>query len=40
LAIGENSYSGTFSIDQYDTQGSIFLVHITGMITAQRITFD
>jgi len=35
----ENSYSGTFTIDQYDTEGHL-LVHISGLITAQRITAD
>jgi len=33
------SYSGTFSIDQYDTSGNR-LVHITGEVKATRITVD
>ena len=35
----ENSYSGTFTIDQYDTEGHL-LVHISGLVSAQRITVD
>jgi hypothetical protein len=35
----ENSYSGTVSIDQYDTEGHL-LVHISGVVSAQRITVD
>jgi hypothetical protein len=34
-----NSYSGTFSIDQYDTSGNR-LLHITGEVKATRITVD
>src|SRR5882762_621967 len=34
-----NSYSGTFSIDQFDLYGSI-LAHIVGHISATRITVD
>ncbi len=33
------SYTGTFSIDQYDTSGNQ-LVHITGVVKATRITVD
>jgi len=33
------SYTGTFSIDQYDTSGNR-LVHITGELKATRITVD
>jgi hypothetical protein len=33
------SYSGTVTIDQYDTQGHL-LVHISGVVSAQRITAD
>src|SRR6266481_7476720 len=33
------NYSGTFSIDQYDTSGNL-LVHITGVVKATRITVD
>jgi hypothetical protein len=35
----EKSYSGTFTIDQYDTEGHL-LVHISGVVSAQRITAD
>ena len=35
----ENSYSGTVTIDQYDTEGHL-LVHISGVVSAQRITVD
>jgi hypothetical protein len=35
----ENSYSGTVTIDQYDTEGHL-LVHISGLVSAQRITAD
>jgi hypothetical protein len=35
----ESSYSGTFTIDQYDTEGHL-LVHISGVVSAQRITAD
>lgn len=34
---GENTYSGTFTIDQFDTQGKT-LAHVVGNITAKRIT--
>jgi len=34
-----NSYSGTVTIDQYDTDGHL-LVHISGVVSAQRITAD
>jgi hypothetical protein len=34
-----NSFSGTFTIDQFDTKGNT-LAHITGNITAQRVTPD
>jgi hypothetical protein len=33
------TYSGTFSIDQYDTSGNL-LVHIVGEVKATRITVD
>ena len=39
LGESENSYSGTFTIDQYDTEGHL-LVHIAGLLSAQRITVD
>jgi hypothetical protein len=35
----ENSYSGTFTIDQYDTEGHL-LAHISGLVSGQRITPD
>jgi hypothetical protein len=35
----KNSYSGTFTVDQYDTNGNL-LAHIAGNVTAQRITAD
>jgi hypothetical protein len=34
-----NSYSGTFTLDQYDTSGNV-LVHIQGNVTGERITAD
>ena len=34
-----NSFSGTFTIDQFDTNGNT-LAHILGKITAQRVTPD
>lgn len=34
-----NSYSGTFTIDQYDTAGNL-LAHVQGNISATRITVD
>ncbi len=39
LDSSENSYSGTVTIDQYDTEGHL-LVHISGIVSAQRITAD
>jgi hypothetical protein len=33
------NYTGTFSIDQYDTSGNL-LVHIVGEVKATRITVD
>jgi len=33
------TYSGTFSIDQYDTSGNL-LVHIVGEVKATRVTVD
>ena len=35
----ENGYSGTFTIDQFDTDGHL-LAHISGLVSAQRITAD
>ena len=34
-----NKYSGTFSITQFDTNGNT-LGHVTGVVTAERITVD
>jgi hypothetical protein len=34
-----NSFTGTFTIDQYDQQGNL-LVHLTGQLEAKRITVD
>lgn len=34
-----DSYSGTFTIDQYDTNGNL-LAHLQGNVTGQRITAD
>lgn len=34
-----NSFTGTFSIDQYDTQGNS-LAHVEGQVTGNRITVD
>jgi hypothetical protein len=39
LSASGNSYSGTFSIDQYDTAGNL-LIHIQGTVSATRITPD
>jgi hypothetical protein len=34
-----NSYAGAFTIDQFDLSGNT-LAHITGQVTATRITVD
>jgi hypothetical protein len=34
-----NNYSGTFTIEQFDTNGNL-LAHISGLVTAERITAD
>jgi len=39
LAVHGANYTGTFSIDQYDTSGNL-LVHIIGEVKATRITVD
>ncbi len=39
LDVHGTSYTGTFSIDQYDTSGNL-LVHIVGEVKATRITVD
>jgi hypothetical protein len=39
VAHGGNRYTGTFTIDQYDTNGNV-LAHIQGNIAAERITVD
>ena len=36
---GNKSYSGTFTLDQYDTSGNL-LVHIQGNVSGERITAD
>ena len=35
-----NSYAGTFSIDQYATDGVTLLQHVAGKVTATRFTVD
>jgi hypothetical protein len=35
-----NQYEGTFTIDQYDLEGNPLPPHITGRVTATRITVD
>ena len=39
LSHDRNSFTGTFTIDQYDQAGNI-LVHLVGQIEAKRITVD
>jgi hypothetical protein len=39
LGRGGNNYTGTFTIDQFDTNGNL-LAHIQGSIAAERITVD
>lgn len=39
VAQGNKTYSGTFTLDQYDTNGNL-LVHLAGNVSAQRITAD
>ena len=39
LSADGRSYSGTFSIDQYDTHLNL-LAHIVGNIAATRVTID
>jgi hypothetical protein len=39
VARDRKSYSGTFTIDQYDTNGNL-LAHVAGNVTAQRVTAD
>jgi hypothetical protein len=34
-----NSYAGTFTVDQYDTNGNV-IGHAAGQVTGQRITVD
>jgi hypothetical protein len=36
---GGQTYSGTFTLDQYDTSGNL-LVHIEGEVAATRITVN
>lgn len=37
---GGNSYSGTFSLTQFGADGSTVLAHLTGVVTANRLTPD
>jgi len=41
VAVGHdgNTYSGKFTIDQFDTNGNL-LVHLTGNVAAKRVTAD
>jgi len=39
LGHSENTYTGTFTIDQFDLSGNL-LVHIAGRVAATRITVD
>jgi hypothetical protein len=39
LDVHGTGYTGTFSINQYDTSGNL-LVHIVGEVKATRITVD
>jgi hypothetical protein len=39
LSSGGTLYSGTFTINQYDTNGNQ-VDHLTGQITATRVTVD
>jgi len=36
----EDSYTGTFTIDQFGPDGTTVLAHITGQVTATRIKAD
>ncbi len=40
LSKSRDSYSGTFTIDQYNADGSTLLVHLSGTITGTRVTPD
>ena len=39
VARGKKAYSGTFALDQYDTNGNV-LAHVEGTVSAERITVD
>jgi hypothetical protein len=39
VARDRKSYSGTFTVDQYDTNGNV-LAHVAGTVSAQRVTAD
>ncbi len=39
LGRSEDSYQGTFTLDQFDTNGNV-LAHVTGTLTGVRITVD
>lgn len=40
LSRNGNSYSGTFSIDQFGLDGTTVLAHVAGVVTGTRITVD
>lgn len=40
LAQDGNSFSGAFSIDQFDTDGTTVLAHVQGTVAATRLTAD
>jgi len=39
MGSGNDSYSGAFTLDQFDTNGNV-LVHIVGNVSGERITAD
>jgi hypothetical protein len=39
LSRSKNSYTGSFTIDQYDQSGTV-IAHVEGRVTGQRITVD
>jgi hypothetical protein len=39
VAPGGKTYNGSFTLDQYDTNGNL-IVHFAGSVTGQRITAD
>ncbi len=40
VGAGGNHYSGTFSLDQFATDGKTALAHVVGTVSATRITVD